>query len=190
MNPYESFYHGLILSKIWLCENLEKIIDEQNITNPDVCILGGWHNILGFMMLTRRPNFYNRIKSYDKDIDAIKVANSICDAWVIMDVKVENICADVYTLNFANNKNTIYVNSSVDQFTKLDWYNTIPQGSIVCMQTTDIVDDNPKWEINQKTKDLDELKNNYPFTELLFQGTKNFTYPSLSYNRLMTIGIK
>lgn len=190
MNPYESFYHGLVLSKIWLCENLEKIIDEHNIINPDVCILGGWHNLLSFIMLTRRPNCYNRIKSYDKDIDATKVANSICDAWVVMDIKVENICVDVYELNFENSKNTIFINCSVDQFAKLVWYNTIPKGSLVCMQTTDIVDDNTKWEINQKTKDLYELKNKYPLTNVLFEGTKNFDYPSSPYNRLMTIGIK
>lgn len=190
-NPYESFYHGLVTSKIWLCDELEKIIDEGVLTSPKLCILGGWHNLISFMLLVRRPYGYDSVMSYDKDSAATEVANMICDTWRIQEPMVKNITADVSTMNFRNvEKNTIFINCSVDQFSNTQWYDTIPVGTIVCMQTTDIVDENPPWEINQRTKDLSEFKIKYPMSEILYEGTKPIIYPTLKYNRLMIIGKK
>lgn len=190
-NAYQAFSHGLILSKQWLCESLEKIISENNIIKPTVYILGCWHNVLGLMLLIRNPNFYNLIKSYDKDQEAIDVSNKICDAYTILDVKIENICKNVYEVDFSHvGNNTIFINCSVDQFDTTDWYQKIPTNSLVCIQSTDIIDGSQNWEITQTTKDLNEFKNKYTMSNILFEGTKKFTYPTLSYNRLMLIGYK
>ncbi len=108
-------------------------------------------------MLVRRPKNYNRITSFDKDESSTKVANMICDMWQIEQPKVTNITQDVLIMDFSKEeKNTIFINCSVDQFISSSWYNTIPEGNIVCMQTTDITDEIPPWEINQRTKDLAE----------------------------------
>ena len=72
---YDSFSHGQIQSKVWLCEELEQYISEQQT----VFILGGWHNILGFMLLTRRPDHYASVVNIDLDAYAVAVADKICD---------------------------------------------------------------------------------------------------------------
>lgn len=190
-NPYESFYHGLVLSKLWLCEELEKILDIEGIKKPTVNVLGGWHNLISFMMITRNPYRYQEFHSYDKDNESTNVANQICDTWKIEEPRVYNHTENVSLLDFSTCKNTVFINCSVDQFEDAKWFSTIPNGSIVCMQTTDIIDDNPKWEINQKTKDINELKQRYKLQTILYQNSKNIKYgDNLYYNRLMLIGYK
>lgn len=190
-NPYESFYHGLVVSKLWLCEELEKILDNINIEKPSISVLGGWHNLMSFMMVIRRPVFYKEFNSYDKDIEAVDVANKICDTWKYEYPKINNHCENVSLMDFSSTVNTVFINCSVDQFENVDWYKTIPTGSIVCLQTTDIVGDNLPWEINQQTKDIPELLSKYPMNDILFSGSKSIQYgDNLLYNRLMVIGYK
>lgn len=187
-NPYESFYHGLVTSKLWLCEELEKILDD---TKPAVTILGCWHNLMSFMMIIRKPNSYKEFNSYDKDPEAIEVAHKICDTWKVEEPKVYNHIANVSELDFSKSSNTIFINCSVDQFEDDKWYQTIPNGSLVCLQTTDIIADNPPWEINQKTRDIIDFIYKYPINDLLYSGSKRIKYGhELYYNRLMIIGYK
>lgn len=188
-NPYESFYHGLVVSKIWLCEELEKILVDST---PPVKILGSWHNLMSFMMIVRKPKGYMYFNCYDKDPASITVADQICDAWKeIEEPHVYNHVADVLSLDFTNDDpNTVYINCSVDQFENESWYNSIPNGCIVCMQTTDVVDDSQSWEIVQKTKDLNEFAERYKLSKVLYQGSKTLPYQKGSFNRLMLIGIK
>lgn len=190
-NPYESFYHGLVVSKLWLCEELEKILDNDKIIKPSVVVLGGWHNLISFMMVIRRPKFYNEFNSYDKDPDSTDVAYKICDAWKFEEPKIHNHTVDACTIDFKNLQNTIFINCSVDQFENNIWYDNIPKGSLVCVQTTDIIDENPLWEINQRTKDINEFKQKFKLNQLLFSGVKEIKYgDKIFYNRLMLIGYK
>jgi hypothetical protein len=46
MINFDSFSHGQVKSKIWLCENLERLLPD----NAKVLTLGSWVNILGFMI--------------------------------------------------------------------------------------------------------------------------------------------
>ena len=185
--PYESFYESLVISKLWLCEELEKILDSRHHINPSIKVLGGWHNLMSFMLLIRRPNYYKQIDSYDKDVEAKAVADMICNAWS----NVTNHIEDVLFLNFSQDpSNTVYINCSVDQFKTTAWYDTIPKGCIVCIQTSDIIDDSQDWEILQKTKDIEELKICYPMSETLYTGLNPFKYKAGDFNRLMLIGIK
>lgn len=184
---FECFRHGLIVSKIWLCENLEQIIDTHGYNKPVVNILGGWQNILGFMMQVRRPGMYNVINSYDKDESAKEISDLICDAWKFEESKVNNITMDVTNVALDGD---IFINCSVDQFNSAEWYDSIPLNKLVCIQTTNIVDDNPRWEINQKIPDIDSFKQRYPMQDILFEGTKEIRYHHFGYDRLMLIGIK
>ena len=189
-DPYESFYHGLVTSKLWLCIELEKIIDNLSLTNHSVKVLGGWHNLMSFMMIIRKPTLYTRFDSYDKDPEAKYPADRICNSWLIEEPHVHNHVVDVNTLDFSTDTSTIYINCSVDQFPDSSWYETIPSDALVCLQTTDITDDSQEWEITQKTGDLAEFKNRYPMTQLYFEGSKSLPYKTTSYNRLMLIGRK
>lgn len=189
-NPYEAFSHGLIVSKLWLCEELEHVINNLNISQSKVHILGGWHNVLSFMMIVRQPNYYEQIDSYDIDLEATIVANKICDTWKFETPRVTNHTIDINQLRFDNSKNLIFINCSVDQVEGVNWYDIIPKNNIVVLQTTDIMTDPPPWTIVQRTPNIESLLEKYPVQTLLYKGIKNIDYGHLSYNRLMTIGIK
>ena len=187
MNPFESFSHGLVTSKIWLCEQLEIIL--TNKESPTVNILGCWDNLLAFMLIIRKPKYYKIIKGYDLNSESINNANKICDTWLYESVKVVNQTVDVNKIQFTDNSQ-IFINCSVDQFNSNEWYDNIPIGSLICIQSSDMPVNNSRWEITQSVSSLDELLSKYPMTDTLFSGVHLIEYSSWSYNRFMIIGIK
>lgn len=188
MNTYEPFKHGLIVSKIWLCEELEKVITQQSIDKPKLTILGCWNNILSFMLLTRKPNGYDDITAYDMDTEAINSANKICDTWLFESPKVYNKAADINSISFVND--SIFINCSVDQIQGTTWYDNIPDDSLICVQSSDLAKENNRWAITESVQSLDELIIKYKMKEILYSGVKNINYGPWGYNRFMIIGRK
>lgn len=190
-----SFSHGQITSKIWLCEELEKYCK----LNDNLYILGGWHNILGFMFSIRKPNFFKKIHNIDIDSEVIEIADKICDTWInqlYTNSHIINTCADSneYELQL-NNVTDIVINCSVEHFKTNDWFNKLPTNTLVCVQSSDIKDKDviesvDTWQQNQPNSDLATFLNRFPVSEYLYVGTKTFEYPDYGYNRFMMIGRK
>lgn len=190
-----SFSHGQITSKIWLCEELEKYCK----LNDNLYILGGWHNILGFMFSIRKPNFFKKIHNIDIDSEVIEIADKICDTWInqlYTNSHIINTCADSneYELQL-NNVTDIVINCSVEHFKTNDWFNKLPTNTLVCVQSSDIKDKDviesvDTWQQNQPNSDLATFLNRFPVSEYLYVGTKTFEYPNYGYNRFMMIGRK
>jgi hypothetical protein len=189
MTQYESFSHSLVASKLWLCQNLENTIDAEVIKNPIIQILGGWDNLLGFMLNIRRPNFYGSIHNYDISPDHIAMADKLCDHWLYEYPKVYNSVADIRKLTFNFERQSIFVNCSVDQIEGTDWFGIIPEGSLVCLQCTDLPVGYEGWDI-QQSHTLDGLQKTYPLTQIKYSGYKEFDYSHLRFNRNMIIGFK
>ena len=191
MNAYESFSHSLVRSKLWLCEQLEQVLDNESIKNPAVNILASWDSLLAFMMLTRRPKFYGVVNAYDIDPSATTDANKLCDHWMFEYPKVYNHLLDINATDFSSaGEESIFINCSVDQLESTRWFDSIPKGRLVCIQATDIKEDNDPWLVKQTTKDVTELQERFPLTDVLYKGTREIYYSTFSYNRFMLIGIK
>lgn len=191
MTVHESFSHGLVLSKLWLCEQLEQVLDNKSIKNPAVNILASWDSLLAFMLLTRRPKFYGVVNAYDIDSTATENANKLCDHWVFEYPKVYNHTKDINTLDFSNTgTESIFINCSVDQMDNTSWYDIIPDNRLVCLQTTNLNVGHPSWEIKQSSDTIVEFTERYKVSTLLYSGQKKIEYPELSYTRYMMIGIK
>ena len=189
-DTYESFYHGLVKSKIWLCEELEIAIYGKYLTKPTLHILGCWDNLLAFMLLTRKSDYYNVVYGYDINPDAINKADRICDMWKYDSPKVYNYVQDVNDYDYSKHTNSIFINCSIDQMDSNNWYNSVPKGSLVCIQTTNMKDPDFPWFIKQTTDSLDELVDRFKMGNLLYSGVKNIQYESYGYNRYMIIGTK
>ena len=192
---FSSFSHGQITSKIWLCEELEKYCKP----NDNLYILGGWHNVLGFMFSVRKPNFFKRIHSIDINSEVIEIADKICDTWINVlytQSHIINTCSDSNTFEFDLNSETdIVINCSVEHFTSTEWFEKLPANTLVCIQSSDIKDKDvieslDTWQQNQPNSDLAMLLNRFPMNEYLYVGTKTFEYPNYGYNRFMIIGRK
>lgn len=189
-DTHESFYHGLVVSKIWLCEELEVAMYRECLKKPTLHILGCWDNLLAFMLITRKPEFYNVVYGYDINPEAIDNANKICGTWQIEEPKVYNYVQDVNDYDYSLHTNSIFINCSIDQMDNNTWYDTIPKNSLVCIQATNVTDTQFPWLIKQTTSNLDELINRFNFNTLLYSGTKRIQYQENGYKRFMIIGLK
>jgi hypothetical protein len=180
----------LIKSKLWLCEELETAIYRECLTKPTLHILGCWDNLLAFMLLTRKPTFYNTVHGYDINPEAINNANKVCDMWKYESPKVYNHVQDVNEYDYSLHANSIFINCSIDQMDNNNWYDSVSNGSLVCIQTTNMKDPEFPWFIKQTTDSLDELVNKFNLSNLLYSGVKNIPYATNGYKRYMIIGTK
>jgi hypothetical protein len=189
-DTHESFYHGLIKSKLWLCDELETAITSSCLSKSTLHILGCWDNLLAFMLLTRKPELYNVVYGYDINPEAIDNANKVCDMWKYESPKVYNYIQDVNDYNYSKHTNSIFINCSIDQMDSNKWYETVPDNSMVCIQTTDITDPEFPWYIKQTTNSLDELIDKFNLSKLLYSGEMHIPYKENGFNRYMIIGCK
>ena len=189
-DTHESFYHGLIKSKIWLCEELEIVMYSEFIKNPTLHVLGCWDNLMAFMLLTRKPEFYSTVYGYDINPEAINTANRVCDMWLYEKPHVYNRVQDVNDYDYSSHTNSVFINCSIDQMDCNKWYETVPDNSIVCIQTTNMTDPDFPWYIKQTTGSLDELINKFNFTKLIYSGEKHIQFQKDGYKRFMIIGCK
>jgi hypothetical protein len=142
------------------------------------------------MLLTRKPEYYNSVYGYDIDPEAIANANKVCDMWKYESPMVTNIVQDVNDTDYSTHTNSIFINCSIDQMDSNNWYNSIPKGSLVCIQTTNMKDSEFPWYIKQTTDSLSELINKFNLSNLLYSGVKNISYETNGYKRYMIIGTK
>jgi hypothetical protein len=177
-----AFSHSQTMSKLWLCETIESYLPK----NATVFILGSWYNTLGSMMLIRNRRLYNNIQGIDIDQVAVQTADKLCEAWII-ERKLSNFASDVSTCNLQGPD--VIINCSVEHMANREWFNNITKGTLVCLQSSDVNDSNDPWFIKQPSPTMSAFLSGYPFSKILFTGTKKFDYASITFNRFMVIGI-
>ena len=182
---FSALSHGQIQSKVWLCQSLEPYIPP----NSRIAILGSWYNFLGLFLLMRNPIKYNFILGIDKDQSAIDLANKICEGWMIQpDVKINNVCADVNYYNLQGYN--VIINCSVEHMESDKWFQNITSGTLVCIQSSNVLESNSSFDIKSPNQNIDSLVTKYPLRTFYHKKTKHFQYNEWGYDRLMTIGIK
>lgn len=188
---YESFKHGLVVSKYWLSAELEKLLNYKSNNKYNIYVLGAWHGLLPFIMITRKPDAYKTFYCYDIDSSCKESAEQLCDTWRFEEPKVYHYTKDANEIHYST-KNNIVINCSVDQFPNDDWFNNVVDNDLVCIQCTDYNDDD--WETTKTVKSIDELKDRFSLRKYLYTGTKSIDYrnvgATLHYNRHMIIGYK
>lgn len=181
-----AFSHGQIVSKIWLCEELEKYA--SNCPNI-VYILGCWYNVTGFLLESRGKINIERLHGIDIDPAAITIAKEINSAWVYP-YKHRYSVEDASTMHWPSGC-SIVINTSAEHFNSSDWYHRVPKGSLVAIQESCMPSDvdfgDQLYLANRPTlEDFDQI---YPMSDVKFLGEKLIEYPSWSYTRYMKIGI-
>jgi hypothetical protein len=185
---FSAFSHGQIQSKLWLCQELEPFINN----NSKIAIVGCWYNLLGFMLLTRRPNYYECIHGIDINHKSIDTANKLCDAWLIEpNCIIKNFCSDINEVNL--NYYDVIISTSCEDIETTTWFNNLSSSKVICLQSTNldnsITNKFPDWDIKNPNYDLESFKKKFPVTKLNFADSKFFDYGELKYQRFMLIGI-
>jgi len=180
---FDSFSHGQIISKLWLCEQLEPLVSK----NSTVFILGSWYNVLGSMMLTRNANLYQSILGIDIDPDVIPIADKINETWII-EKKLTNITADANTYNLQGP--SVIINCSPEHMDQTIWFDNLPKNTKICIQSSSIIDDNEPWLIKHPTPTYEDFCMKYELPKIDYIGTKSIQYRNWGYERYMIIGEK
>ena len=181
---YDAFSHGQVKSKLWLCEELEKHIPSKS----NVKILGSWYNVLAFMLLTRNPNNYQCIEGIDINPEVQPIANKLCNYWEIEGNTVKNTLGDANNVDYTNVQ--VVINCSPEHMKNTAWYENIPNGTLVCIQSISITDPAYPWLITTPHHGLDDMKTKYPMDHIKYDGQIRIQYDAWGYDRYMLIGIK
>jgi hypothetical protein len=176
----DAFSNGQIGSKIWLCEELEKLGWESDFTY----VYGGWYGITAFLLLSRGNFKVNRIRSIDMDPACQEIADMINENWLIQEWKFKAFTNDCN--NFEPVYGDLVINTSTEHFESMEWFNRIPAGTRVILQGNDMPHDD--HVVHSKT--LSDFIDHYPLSNCVYAGEKEFAYPEWKFTRFMIIGIK
>lgn len=182
---YDSFSHGQVISKKWLCEHLEPHIPD----NATVWVLGSWYNLVAFMLLSRGNKTFKAIVGYDQDPMAKVTADLICNAWTWDNPVITNVVANANCLDWSNPPEVV-INCSGEHFETTEWWSAIPQSTVVAIQSSNVVDSGPVWNIHQANPDFETFANRYPVASMIYSGTKFISTGAGGYERYMLIGKK
>jgi hypothetical protein len=176
----DAFSSGQIGSKIWLCEELEKLNWQSNLTY----IYGGWHGLTAFLLLSRGKFQVDKIRSLDVDPSCEIIADAINENWVWQDWKFKAFTQDCN--NYEGQYGDLIINTSTEHFKSTEWFDRIPKGARLALQGNNMLHE----EDTHQTNLLDEFIKMYRLSKISYAGSKDFVYPTWSFTRFMIIGIK
>jgi hypothetical protein len=176
----DAFSNGQIVSKIWLCEELENLFDEIGT----VVIYAGWYALSAFLLKSRGKIKIKIIRSYDIDPSCEPIADMINENWVFQEWQFKAFtydCNDIYIEDV-----DLIINTSTEHFDNIRWFDNIPHGTYVALQGNNM----PHDDHHVYSHDLQDFIHKYPMSKILYQGEKEFKYPDWQFKRFMIIGKK
>jgi|TARA_B110000908_G_scaffold70622_1_gene85178 hypothetical protein len=201
----DSFSRGQIKSKQWVIKELTKL----NLDLGTVFLCAGWYATLATMLFESKVTV-GKIRSFDIDPSCAKIAEVFNKPWFeedwrfkastvdIMDFEWTDVPApsdgtmgNFYYMTSASDKHIqmkdnpdTIINTSCEHIANFDeWYNNIPDGKLVILQSNDY------FEIEEHVnchKTISQFSKSTPMKETLFEG--QLFLPD--YTRFMKIGYK
>lgn len=191
----DCFSRGQLQSKLWIIKELKKL--DLNLGTVFLC--AGWYATLATMLFENNIQV-NKIRSFDKDPSCRKIAEIFNKPWVKGDWKFKSSTQDILEINYSQHSYDVLrsdnsvckltdspdtiINTScehIEDFSK--WYNSIPNGKLVILQSNDY------FEVEEHvncSKNISQFSKSCPMTETFFEG--ELFLPK--YTRFMKIGIK
>jgi hypothetical protein len=174
----DAFSNGQIDSKLWLCEELERLGWSSDLTY----IYAGWYGVTAFLLLSRGKFHVYKIRSLDIDPTCQPVADMINENWVFKEWKFKAFTQDCN--NFEGQYGDLVINTSTEHFDSMDWFTRLPKGTRVILQGNNMPHDDHVIYSNT----LEDFVNTYPLSSVAYQGQKEFVYPDWKFTRYMMIG--
>jgi hypothetical protein len=165
-----SFESGLILNKLWLLHELQKIQDQFST----IYILGSWYGNMS-LLLAKSQIQYDHIVNVDQDAAVVRGSQRIARA-MGLDDRIEPMVRDANELDYRQlDQDGLVINTSCHDMDNRGWFDHIPQGVLVALQSRD---------------DVDENLSEYDLSRTLYQGTRSAQDPETDYRSLLRIGVK
>ena len=186
---------GQILSKQWLVKELEPL----NLDLGIVFLCAGWYATLATMLFESDIRV-SKIRSFDIDPSVMPIAKVFNKPWLMDNWKFQAVELDIHKINFYSCTfdvtrsdgtmcyetyipNTI-INTSCEHINHFDkWYEKIPNGKLVILQSNNFIDIN---EHVNTVQNLFEFKKQAPMSVMLYEVELDLG----KYKRFMLIGRK
>jgi hypothetical protein len=184
----DAFSSSQILSKLWLAETLEKVVEHNNFSEElKILNLGGWYGIMHFILKARNNLKIKTYRNVDLNKEACDTADLINKAWVWQNWKFKSINKDANLFKYNREDFNVIINTSVEHIESKQWFDNIPEKSLVILQSNNMPHDDHVSNHNT----LQEFVDSYLLTELFYHGQKMFQYDDENFfKRFMIIGIK
>lgn len=165
-----SFHRSLIFNKLWLLSELSKIKDHFST----IYILGSWYGNMS-LLLARGNIDYDHIVNVDSDAERVKTGQALAKKMGVAD-RIKAMIADVNDLDYRQlDSNGLVINTSCHDIKNTKWFDHIPAGTLVVLQSrTDVEDD----------------LSHYQLSRVLYQGSRELQDPETKYTSILEIGIK
>lgn len=187
-----AFMSGQMISKIWLCEELENIWGSHELemyaANPaTIWIYGGWYATTNFLLRARGNLPIRNCLTFDVDPEATRGALILNETYIFLE-QFNAITQDINQIEHPSfgGKPNIIINTSCEHIEDNTWFDRIPTGTLVVLQSNDM----PHEDHHANRTSVDDMIALYPLSDLLFSGEKHFEYADWSFNRFMLIGFK
>lgn len=183
----DAFASGQILSKLWLAETLEDVIGHQYITDPlRILIIGGWYGQLHLIFRLRKQLRIDYTTSLDIDPEVKDTAEILNETWIWQSRKFSAVTADANEFSYDSKDFNLVINTSVEHIESKKWFENIPAGNLVVLQSNDMIHD----DHHNNHRSLQQFVEEYKMTQCFYDGVKAFSYPDQVFKRYMIIGRK
>jgi hypothetical protein len=184
---FDAFSTAQMQSKIWLVDRLERTLEEHRPIEDGyrIWILAGWYALANLLIRLRNKISVLEVRSFDQDPTCEAIADSINNLWVYRAWEFKAQTLDINLLEYKP-KPDVVINSSVEHMRSNEWFKNIPKGTIVCLQASDMPDEDHVNSISSSRNLIEQ----YPLEEVFYEGTKRFEFEDKAFNRVMIIGVK
>jgi hypothetical protein len=173
-----SFTHDLIKSKVWLLSELAHITPQVGT----IYVLGSWYGNLGVLLALDPVIRYKRLINVEKNKKFLQASERIQDH--VGMANTEYMFTDANDLDYRQlGTDGIVINTSLTGMQGQTWFNNIPTGTLVVLQSRD---NDPGDAVHSKQDIIDR----YPLSEIIYDGELQLQDPETEYTRYMVIGIK
>lgn len=190
----DAFADGQMGSKLWLCDELERVIESQLPSRPSeyIWVLCGWYALATLLLRVRGRLPIAMVRSFDVDSATTEVANKMHNHWEMREWSFRAFTTDINRLAFSSGEYgpppTLVLNTSCEHLENRNWFDRIPSGCLVAIQSTDM----KHADHVARTESLDAFQHQYTrgFQTIFYTGEKEFRYPNSQFKRFMMIGTK
>jgi hypothetical protein len=173
-----SFTRDLIASKVWLLQELARIAPQVGT----IYVLGSWYGNLGVLLALDPVIKYKRLINIETDKKFLQASERIQDHLGMGNT--EYMLKDANNLDYRQlGKDGVVVNTSLTDMAGQAWFNNIPSGTLVVMQSRD-------HDPGNAAHSTQDIIDRFPLSEVIYDGELKLHDPETEYTRYMVIGIK
>jgi len=173
-----SFTPDLIKSKVWLLTELARIAPSVGT----IYALGSWYGNLGVLLALDPMLKYKQLINVETDKQFLQASQRIHDHLGLNNTKY--MLADANKLDYRQIGNDgVVINTSLTDMRGQGWFDHIPSGTLVVMQSRD-------HDPGNAAHSTQDIIDRYPLSEIIYDGQLELQDPETEYTRYMVIGIK